>query len=285
MTTTPATSEESIEKRAEGKMPTPLDDYLFDLRGYLILRNAVEPALLDDLNDALTSFPDLELGEWHGNVQRFYTTDKAGIELQNIVEGGKPFEDLIDHPSWISYLRRYCGEEDSYVQGLFIDECFASIRSSGGFFPVHSGGYRGAIRGQYRYKDGVFRCGQVNILLALTEIGPGDGGTMIIPGSHKSNIPHPGTPDYNNNSPMDSLAGAVEVHINKGDAILFVDGAGHGGSSRVNPGERRVTIYRYGVSWGNTRHGYQYSKELLERVTPAQRAILQPIPPRLPPAK
>jgi hypothetical protein len=29
---------------------------------------------------------------------------------------------------------------------------------------------------------------------------------------------------------MDSMAGAVEVHINKGDAILFVDGAGHGGS-------------------------------------------------------
>ena len=29
------------------------------------------------------------------------------------------------------------------------------------------------------------------MLLALTDIGPGDGGTMIIPGSHKSNFQHP----------------------------------------------------------------------------------------------
>ena len=29
-------------------------------------------------------------------------------------------------------------------------------------------------------------------------------------------------------------------------------------------------IYRYGPSWGNphTRHGYQYSQELLDRLTP-----------------
>ena len=53
------------------------------------------------------------------------------------------------------------------------------------------GGYQGSTRGQYAYKDGKFRCGQVNILMALTDIGPGDGGTMIIPGSHKSNLPHP----------------------------------------------------------------------------------------------
>jgi len=32
---------------------------------------------------------------------------------------------------------------------------------------------------------------QVNVLVALSDIGPGDGGTLIIPGSHKSNLPHP----------------------------------------------------------------------------------------------
>jgi len=28
--------------------------------------------------------------------------------------------------------------------------------------------------------------GTVNVLIAFTDIGPGDGGTMVIPGSHKS---------------------------------------------------------------------------------------------------
>ena len=254
-------------------------DYLFDLRGYLILENAVDADHIADLNRALDEFPALEWGQWHGNVQRFDNNGAAGVELQNIVEGGEAFERLIDHPSWIELLRRYCGEQGSYVEGLFIDECFASIRRSGGYFPIHSGGYKGAARGQYRYKDGLFRCGQVNILLALTDIGPGDGGTMIVPGSHKSNFPHP---DADYSKPMDDMLGVIEVNLKKGDALLFVDGISHGASTRTNPGERRVVITRYGVSWGATRYGYRYSDELLVRLTPERRKILDPIPARRP---
>jgi hypothetical protein len=123
-----------------------IDDYLFDLRGYLILKQAVAPDLLADLNRAVDSFPDIGFGDWWGNVQRLDNNGRAGMEMQNIVEGGKPFETLIDHPAWIDRLRRYCGEDGTYVQGLFIDECFASIRRSGGFFPMHSGGQDGVVR-------------------------------------------------------------------------------------------------------------------------------------------
>jgi hypothetical protein len=190
---------------------------------------------------------------------------------------------MIDYPGWINYVRRYCGEADSYVQGLFIDECIASIRTSGGHHPVHSGGYRGAMRGAYGYKHGVFRCGQVNIILALTDIGPGDGPTMVIPGSHKSNFPHPLAGDYMRGDRMDALVGAVPAYMKAGDALLFVDGIMHGGSSRTNPGERRIVIYRYGVSWAATRFGYEYSQALLDRLTPERRKILQPIAPLRPP--
>lgn len=267
-------------------IPSAIDDYLFDLRGFLILRNAVDPGHVQELNAALDAFPPLEWGQWHGHVQRFDNNGAAGIELQNIVEGGEPFERMIDHPSWLPYVRHYCGEEDSYVEGLFIDECFASIRRTGGFFPVHSGGWQGALRGSYHYNNGKFRCGQVNVLLALTDIGPGDGGTMVVPGSHKSNFRHPmdmyldpeGKP-----VPMDDLVGAVEVHLDAGDALLFCDGTSHGASSRTNPGERRVVIFRYGVSWGSTRYGYRYSQALLDRLTPERRRILEPIAPRTPP--
>jgi hypothetical protein len=266
----------------EARTPSALDDFLFDLRGYLILERAISPDLLADLNHAFETFPDLAPNEWWGNAQRRDYTPDTGYELHNCVEAGPPFETLIDHPSWIAYVRRYCGEADSYVEGVFIDECIASIRRSGGHHPVHSGGYRGALRGAYHYQHGVFRCGQCNILLALTDIGPGDGPTMIIPGSHKSNFPHPQAGDYARGDRMDHLEGAVPVYLQAGDAILFVDGLMHGGSSRTNPGERRVVIYRYGPSWGATRFGYAYSEALLARLSPEQRAILQPIPPTRP---
>lgn len=272
--------------------PSALDNYLFDLRGYVILRKALSDDQLVRLNAAYDDFPmDLTPWDWWGHVQRSDSGDSAkGYELENIIEGGSIFEEMIDHPAWINHMYHWCGEEDSYVEGLFIDETFASIRRSGGFFGIHSGGYRGAMRGQYRYSNGAFRCGQVNALMALTDIGPGDGGTMVIPGSHKSNFPHPQVsgPDADGardrvQSPMDDIEGAIEVHLDAGDVLLFCDGIAHGASERTTvEGERRVLIYRYGPSWGATRYGYRPSEELLSRVTEAQRRILQPVPYRAP---
>ena len=84
------------------------------------------------------------------------------------------------------------GTFDEYSQApLFIDENFANIRGIGEAIPVHSGGHEGVKRTQFRYHNGKFMCGQINILMALTDIGPGDGATMVIPGSHKANFPHP----------------------------------------------------------------------------------------------
>jgi ectoine hydroxylase-related dioxygenase (phytanoyl-CoA dioxygenase family) len=119
----------------------------------------------------------------------------------------------------------------------------------------------------------------VNILVALTDIGPEDGPTMVIPGSHKSNFAHPLAGDYGRGDRMDTLPGALPVLLKAGDALLFVDALMHGGSSRIaTVGERRITIFRYGPSWATTRYGYQVSDELYERLTPERRHILRPVP-------
>ena len=264
--------------------PTALDDFLFDLNGFLVLRDAVDADLLARLDAEFDAFPrDLPLGGWYRGAQRRDYTPETGFELHQAVALGGPFEELIDHPSWIGHARHYAGEEDSYVSGLFVDESIASTRTSGGHHPVHSGGHRGALRGRYLYEHGVFRCGQVNVILALTDIGPGDGATMVVPGSHKSNLPHPLAGDYARGDRMDHLPGAVELHLRAGDALLFVDGLMHGGSSRTTPdGERRVVIYRYGPVWGASRFGYVYDPQWLAGLTEGRRRILQPVPPVLP---
>ena len=53
---------------------------------------------------------------------------------------------------------------------------------------------------------------------------------MVIPGSHKSNLPHPNEGDYKKLERMDNLEGAISVYLQKGDALLFVDGIMHGGT-------------------------------------------------------
>lgn len=259
------------------RMPSPREDFLFDLRGYLVLKNAADDRLVDRLNQAIDDIPDLERQEWWGNAQR-HADAKGEFRLQNCVEAGEPFEELIDHPSWVGYASRYAGEQVSYVHGLFIDECFASVRGPGGYSHIHSGGYGASKRTEYSYSNGYFRCGQVNVILALGDVGPGDGATMVIPGSHKSNFPYPEQPS----DKIEDLDEAVPVYLEKGDALFFVDSILHGSDTRTNAGDRRVTIYRYGPKWGATRYGYEYSPELLDRLTPERRAILQPIEQRRP---
>jgi len=265
------------------RQPTPSDDFFLDLNGYLILRDAASSDLLSRLNARFDEFPrDLPVGAWLRGAQRRDYTPETGMELHQAATLGGAFEELIDHPAWIDMVRHYAGEEDSYLPGVFIDESIASIRESGGHHPVHSGGYKGALRGKYRYENGVFRCGQINVILALTDVGEGDGPTMVVPASHKSNFPHPLQGDYARGDRMDELAGAIPLYLNKGDALLFCDGLMHGGSSRTNSGERRVTIYRYGPIWGASRFGYVYPQSFLEGLTPERRRILQPVPPTHP---
>ena len=261
------------------RQPSAMDDYLFDLRGFLIVKNALEPDLLDELNAAFDAFPrDLPVAAWYKGAQRRDYTPDTGMELHHCLEMGDPFTKLIDHPSWLGHVSRYCGEENSYVAGLFIDECMTSIRTSGGYHPLHSGGFQTPMRCQYAYENGVFRCGQVNVLMALSDIGPGDGATMVVPGSHKSNfaLPTMAEHQYGGEKASELPEHAIEAHLQKGDALLFVDAITHGGVARTNSGERRAVIFRYGPSWGRTRYGYEYSGQLLESLPPARRNILEP---------
>ena len=162
---------------------------------------------------------------------------------------------------------------------LFIDENFANFRGPSQAIGLHSGGYPPIHRNQFRYHNGRFMCGQINILVALTDIGPGDGGTVLIPGSHKSNFKHPHYEQYRmaQGGAAAGIVGSTEVHMRAGDALLFVDGLTHGSAMRANEGIRRIVVYRYGPSWGNFRYGYQLSPELLERLTPPRREIVQPL--------
>ncbi len=259
-------------------MPSEMEDYLFDLQGYVLLRNAVDGAHLNELNALLDTYLDMQLDAWRRRVHRPAKPANA-VHLHNLFEMGEPFERLIDHPAWLDHMERYVGGDD----GLFIDESFADVRGQGVATRMHSGAHKRRIRTQFRYHDGQFRCGQINILLALDDVGPGDGPTMIVPGSHKSNLLHPAF-----RQPVESLdevEAAVEVLLKAGDAALFVDCLAHGSARRTNAGQRRVLIIRYGPHWGNDRYGYQPSTELLARLTPARRRIVQPLPPLLPPGE
>lgn len=273
---------------------TDMERYLFDLNGFIVIRNALSAEEVDACNAVLDTMQHGQPGQWHGHVHGHnFTGSHEGLNLQQIYESGPAFERLIDHPSWIEKVTHFIGTDEPNFDGnhgpLFIDENFANIREKGQAIGLHSGGDKRVTRCQFRYHDGRFHCGQVNILMAFNNIGPGDGATMVIPGSHKSNIAHPEYAQAMMNEDMgtsvDGITGAIEVHMQAGDALCFVDAIMHGSAARTNDGQRRIAVYRYGPSWGFFRHPYRPSESLLSRLSPRQQQIVMPHKPaQSPPA-
>ena len=230
-------------------VPSDLDEYMFHLNDYLLLKGVLSTEQVAEANMLIDTIPrDLPRGGWHGWVQR---EDHRGISYRQVFELGGVFERMIDNPRYLNYLNRFFGGHETHDQHhgpLGIDEAFSSIRGPGEAIPVHSGGHEVASRTGFRYHNGRFLCGEINILTAFTDIGPGDGATMIIPGSHKSNFIHPAfrrrdrVQEWSNDGggSAEDVEGAVEVHMQAGDMPC------HDTAWRNNPGERRIRVYRWG---------------------------------------
>ena len=278
-------------------------DYLFDLRGYLVLKGAIARDDLAEMNrwvdghwTCVENRPaqegprgQVERGRWIGHVELHSYGPDDGVNFQNIVEGGPVFERLIDYPAWLPLVTRFINP----VNGLSIHENLLNVRGAGGFLYIHSGGHVPISYMTFRqHNTGAWMVGQINVLMALDDIGPGDGATVLVPGSHKATEVHPrmevdGRPivsAHHERQGAGNALGMHEIHMQAGDVLLFTDAVTHGSAERTNPGYRRTVLYRYSPRYVRTRFNYQLSPALAARLTPERRAILQPVPPRSPDA-
>lgn len=267
----------------DSQPPTAMETFLFDLNGFIILRGAIDPDHVAACNASMDRMQHMKKGEWAGHVHGHDYGGREGLNLQQIYEGGECWERLIDHPAYIERVRTFVGGEQTfdYLHGpLFIDECFANIRAEGEAIGIHSGGQEGCSRTRYHVQNQRFHCNQVNVLIAWKDVGPGDGATMVVPASHKSQFEHPDRARCSMKdgqaASAEGVTGAIEVHLKAGDALVFTDSIMHGSAARRNPGQRRISVYRYGVSWGRWRHPYRPSAALLARLDPRRRGIVMP---------
>ena len=259
-------------------MPSAREEYLFDLRGYSVIPQALDPDHVRAVNAWIDALPPLEPDGWYGNIYVHTYGGVDGMNLQDIIEGGEIFERLIDHPAWIDLVRHYLGPSTQ----PYSHEAFLNIRGAGGYIGVHSGGHNIDHHQRSGRNRGQWVCSMLSLLAPLTDVGAGDGATVVVPGSHKSDFPHPMQNRRGGitKEPGDIIEDAVEIHLKAGDAVLFNDALCHGSAQRTNPGRRRMFTLRYVPSLLGHRFGYVPSAELCARLTPARRAIVQPTVPR-----
>ena len=139
------------------------------------------------LNAWVDTLPTLKTGQWLGNVYTQSYGGVDGINLQDIIGSGENFERFIDHPAWIEKVCHYLGHSTK----LYIYENFINVRESSDYIGVHSGGHIVDSHQRCGRRNGQWASWMVAVLVPLTDVGLGDGATVVIPGSNKSDFQHP----------------------------------------------------------------------------------------------
>lgn len=233
---------------------TPEEKFLFDLQGYLVIKNVLAPAEVAELN----AIADVKFPRPEG---------ATGQRNSRVSLWGPPFQALIDLPRIVPYLIDLI---DSKFR-LDHDYCiFMRAGDKGG--SLHGGeGHEGDH--WYKYRDGVMRNGLCVITYFLTPAAEGDGGFACIPGTHKSNflasIP-PEVRRFERPAPY-----VVQPAVEAGDALFFTEALIHGTMTWRAPHERRALLYKYSPGHSAWSQNY-YDLSQFDNLTEQQRRILAP---------
>ena len=234
-----------------------MQQYLFDLQGYLIVENAISPEKVKELNDIFDQqgLPD------PGKSRRFGSApDGAGF-----LEWGKPYCDLLDHPSIMPIMRFRLGEcfRLDRLYGMYMGEGMGrgGLHADYGTLARHSSSKPGEY---FHFPQHEITHGFMVVAWSLSDAGPGLGGFCCIPGSHKS---HYRVPQAIRDAPEESPQ-VIIPEAPAGSVILFTESLTHGTYAWTGKHQRRSLLYKYCVAhtaWRPNRVSYPDSVELTDR--------------------
>ena len=226
-----------------------LQQYLFDLQGYLVIDEALSANELAQLNE-LIDRQDLPIPE---KGLRFGGVAGGAPEGPGFLEWGRPFCDLLDHKVIMPILRFTLGDcfRLDRLYGMRMSEGMprGKLHADYGATSPTSGALPGE---RYHLRDSEISGGFVVVAWNLMESGPEHGGFCCIPGSHKSNFI---LPKKIAEGPEQSSS-VVIPPAPAGSVSLFTEALTHGTAEWTAKHERRTLLYKYCVShtaWSSRR--------------------------------
>jgi hypothetical protein len=237
---------------------TPEEKFIFDLDGYLVVKNALNPAQINELN---------LLGD-EASAGNFGEGEE--FRVNGVSKWGAPCLALADLETTLSYMLELLGPNVR----LDHDYCLFMRKLDQQRNGLHGGPYGGThpeADHWYRYRDGVMRNGLTVFTFALTPAGPGDGGFACIPGSHKSNLVE-SIPSEVKQLKQDAHYVCQPV-LEAGDCLIFTEALVHGTLRWTAEHERRSLLYKFSPghsAWS----GHYYDADSYPGISERQRKLM-----------
>jgi hypothetical protein len=226
-------------------MMTNEQRYLYDLQGYLHLKNVLSTEELRAAQQA---------------AERYIKTppedlpDGFGIDGKRCLHGfafDKALERLCLHPSSWSIITELTNQRPRLGSGTLL----VNLPNDGTSEPLRLHCARddfGWESVRYEVRSGRIFCDDIVVFPYLSDVYSGDGGLLLVPGSHKSNFDRP--PELFNNGVIESLetlpAGVVNVTPKAGDFVIMNEALTHGALPWSSKDRMRMMlVLRYSLQY------------------------------------
>jgi hypothetical protein len=235
------------------------DRFLFDVAGYLHLRGALTP---DEVSEYNRWMDETEKTDIHALNADFPDGIKQQLNrpVSRIWDADPRFARFLDHPVVAPYLVEFVGEEYRHID----NDLYYT-------YPGYAGGHwhRGvSAHPTGHVVGGKFLCPMVKVFYCMSDVGPGEGEFVVIPGSHKAQFKL----DYEGRADLPGQH--VFDDVKTGDIIIFNEALLHNGRPNPSQKTRRTVIVNFGRKEAGVWRGYRPKPETLALVTPAQARIL-----------
>ncbi|MDA0989776.1 MAG: phytanoyl-CoA dioxygenase family protein [Verrucomicrobia bacterium] len=235
---------------------TDHERYLFDLNGYITVRNALTPEQLTSLNALLDE-----------QIVRSMPVEESTHRFGSPLNWGQPYMDVLDNPTIYPFVEaingRHARLDHSYLDVIRDGSSPIGATLHGGGTPFQPGE-------MYHVHNGQIFCGLTVVAYNLHDVHAGDGGFGCVPGSHKANYRFPDA--WRNLEQPESIVQHVVGPA--GTAIIFTEALTHGALPWRGRQERRTLFYKYtdtAMGW-SARFTFEDRTDLTER----QRRLLMP---------
>jgi hypothetical protein len=238
--------------------------YLFDLNGYIVLKNVVDPNWIDAANRELDRLESMHPDDYPDPLVLGDPKTDSNLYISNILEAGPALVPFVDVPEVLGVIQRVTGG------GYRLNHTYVIYRWGDGHTTLHGGGTPMRSNCQYRCENGDMFSPLTKAVFPMLPCGPEDGCFAAIAGSHKSNFARPWGKHPEENPPLRPIL------AEPGDAIVFTEGLAHGSTVNVSGNPRRTLYYCYSVNWMPDwgSQGLHYSDRISELLTNKQMDLL-----------
>lgn len=254
---------------------TPAQRYHFEVNGYVVVPDVLSRAECDSIRESLQSTKQeirsrpAEFAVKPGEP-RFITDQPHHVFIGGILQANPLYTAYATHPRLVGMVEEVIGGDARIV------EMNAHINTRDPQYDPKAAikyGFHNGIDVPYgsHTKNGLFHCSFVKTLTNLTDLGPDDGGTVVVAGSHKIDIPHKDMIDAGYADPKH----IHQVIAPAGSTLLFAETLIHATGQLRSDKERVIIICGYGTSmyphWGED----ELKPEFAAKIPPHLQVLFQ----------